>query len=104
MKREKFSPFEQVSEWSTRTKSKTNSLYMHISFVYEDVIRFRKQLLLTENGMTLVNSAIPNFDTTNIISNACILHILATEFQKGQELLFIVFKPILHIKHVPLKI
>ena len=66
MKRENFSRFKQVCEWSTGTKTKTNSLYMHISYIYEDITRFRRHLLLTQNGMTLVN-AIPNFDTTNII-------------------------------------
>ena len=36
--RENFSPFKQVFEWLTRTKTKANYLYMHdISFVYEDV-------------------------------------------------------------------
>ena len=34
-------------------KTKTNSLHMHdISFVYEDVTRFRQHVLLTQNGMT----------------------------------------------------
>ena len=52
MKRENFSPFKQVRERSIRTKTKTNSLYIHdISLVYEEVTRFRQQLLLTQNGM-----------------------------------------------------
>ena len=52
MKRENFPPFKQVCEWSTGTKTKTNSLYMHISYIYEDMTRFRRHLLLTQNGMT----------------------------------------------------